>query len=75
MSTALAARLRSETVDLPLTYRCQVCEASLGAVTFSDGGSWSVRGLASRGRRRFKSTLCFGCYVAACRAALKARSG
>jgi hypothetical protein len=73
MTPTLAARLQAATiaVEAPLVYRCKVCEARLEPVEFSDGGSWSVRGLAMRGRRRFKSTLCFDCYMTACRSALK----
>jgi hypothetical protein len=72
-ATLTAARLQAETVDLPLRYDCQVCERPLQAVAFSDGGHWSIRGLAMRGRRRFKSTLCFDCYMTARRSALTAR--
>jgi hypothetical protein len=67
--TATLDRLRAATVDLPFTYHCQICEAPLEAITFSDGGGWSIRGLLMRGRRRFKSALCFEHYVDACRAA------
>jgi hypothetical protein len=67
MSTTLAARLRAETVDLPLRYDCELCGRPLEPVESSDGGSWSVRGLASHGRRKHKSVLCWPCFVAATR--------
>jgi hypothetical protein len=72
--TLTRPRLAAATVDLPLTYACQVCDRPLEAVEFTNGRGWSVRSLAMRGRRRFKSVLCFDHYVAAYRAALKERS-
>jgi hypothetical protein len=53
--------------DTALRYDCSVCERPLKPVEFRDGGHWGIRGLAMRGRRRFKGLLCWDCYLTACR--------
>jgi hypothetical protein len=75
MTATLVARLRATTVAVELAYDCEVCGRPLEEVLFGDGGKWSIRGLVSHGRRRFKSTLCWSCYMTARRSALKARRG
>jgi hypothetical protein len=57
-----AARRRPARLVAPLVYRCEVCERRLAPVRLARGATWTPQGLAMRGRRRFKSVLCWSCY-------------